>query len=232
MVDMLKERAEGNTGEISRTLLSALMKNKDDGHQSILLLNRRGYNTFASCDSCGEVAMCPNCSISLTYHRANNKLMCHYCGYSVSFTTRCSFCGENDVHYSGVGTQRFEEELSRVLKDARILRMDADTTMQKNSYEEKLSAFRNGEYDIMVGTQMVAKGLDFENVTLVGVISADKQLYGDDYRSVETTFDLLNAASSDTGGRESRQRTLSGHGDYSDHTACKRRYTACRKPGF
>ena len=191
VVDMLKERAEGNTGEISRTLLSALMKNKDDGHQSILLLNRRGYNTFASCDSCGEVAMCPNCSISLTYHRANNKLMCHYCGYSVPFTTRCSFCGENDVHYSGVGTQRFEEELSRVLKDARILRMDADTTMQKNSYEEKLSAFRSGEYDIMIGTQMVAKGLDFENVTLVGVLSADKQLYGDDYRSVETTFDLL-----------------------------------------
>ena len=117
--------------------------------------------------------------------------MCHYCGYSVPFTTRCSFCGENDVHYSGVGTQRFEEELSRVLKDARILRMDADTTMQKNSYEEKLSAFRSGEYDIMIGTQMVAKGLDFENVTLVGVLSADKQLYGDDYRSVETTFDLL-----------------------------------------
>lgn len=191
VVDMLKERAEGNTGEISRKLLSALMENKDKGHQSILLLNRRGYNTFASCDSCGEVAMCPNCSISLTYHKANNKLMCHYCGYSVPFTTKCEFCGENAVHYLGFGTQRFEDELGSLMKDARILRMDADTTMQKYSYEEKLSAFRDGEYDIMVGTQMVAKGLDFENVTLVGVISADRQLYSDDYKSVETTFDLL-----------------------------------------
>lgn len=191
VVDMLKERAEGNTGEISRILLAELMRNKDEGHQSILLLNRRGYNTFASCDSCGEVAMCPNCSISLTYHRANNKLMCHYCGYSIPFTTRCTFCGEDTVRYSGVGTQRFEEEISELMKDAHVLRMDADTTMQKNAYEEKLSDFRKGDYDIMIGTQMVAKGLDFENVTLVGVLSADRQLYGDDYMSAETTFDLL-----------------------------------------
>ncbi len=191
IVDMCNERLDGNTGSISRKLLAALMENLDKGHQSILLLNRRGYNTYAVCNSCGEVCMCPNCSISLTYHKANNKLMCHYCGYTVPYTSVCESCGADDVHYSGVGTQLFEDELCRLLPQARILRMDADTTMQKYSYEEKLGAFKKGEYDIMVGTQMVAKGLDFENVTLVGVVSADSQLYNDDYKSMETTFDLL-----------------------------------------
>ena len=190
-VDMCKERFDGNRNDISRSLLAALTKNLDEGHQSIVLINRRGYNTYAACDSCGEVAMCPNCSIGLTYHRHNGRLMCHYCGYSIPFTTICPECGENDLHYKGLGTQRFEEELEKFLPSARILRMDADTTMQKYSYEEKLTAFRNGEYDIMVGTQMVAKGLDFENVTLVGILSADQQLFSDDYKSMETTFDLL-----------------------------------------
>lgn len=190
-VDMCKERFDGNKNDISRALLTALTENLDAGHQSIVLINRRGYNTYAACDSCGEVVMCPNCSISLTYHRHNNRLMCHYCGYSIPFTTKCPECGADDVHYTGAGTQRFEEELERLLPGARILRMDADTTMQKFSYEEKLTAFRNGECDIMVGTQMVAKGLDFENVTLVGVLSADQQLFSDDYKSMETTFDLL-----------------------------------------
>lgn len=190
-VDMCKERFDGNRSEISKSLLSALMQNLDEGHQSIVLFNRRGYNTYAACDSCGEVIMCPNCSIGLTYHRHNNRLMCHYCGYSIPFTTVCPECGANDVRYTGAGTQRFEEELERLIPNARILRMDADTTMQKYSYDEKLTAFKNGEYDIMIGTQMVAKGLDFENVTLVGVLSADQQLFSDDYKSMETTFDLL-----------------------------------------
>ena len=190
-VDMCKERFDGNRSEISRELLTALEDNLKNGHQSIVLINRRGYNTYASCDSCGEVVMCPNCSISLTYHRHNNRLMCHYCGYSIPFTTVCPTCGENDVHYTGAGTQRFEEEIETLLPGARILRMDADTTMQKFSYEEKLDAFRDGKYDIMIGTQMVAKGLDFENVTLVGVLSADQSLFTDDYKSMETTFDLL-----------------------------------------
>ncbi|MDO5448354.1 MAG: primosomal protein N', partial [Clostridia bacterium] len=190
-VDMCKERFDGNRSEISKPLLSALMQNLDEGHQSIVLFNRRGYNTYAACNSCGEVIMCPNCSIGLTYHRHNNRLMCHYCGYSIPFTTVCPECGANDVRYTGAGTQRFEEELQSFIPDARILRMDADTTMQKYSYDEKLTAFKNGEYDIMIGTQMVAKGLDFENVTLVGVLSADQQLFSDDYKSMETTFDLL-----------------------------------------
>ncbi|MBR6479453.1 MAG: primosomal protein N' [Clostridia bacterium] len=190
-VDMCKERFDGNRSEISRQLLASLLENFENGHQSIVLINRRGYNTYAACNSCGEVLMCPNCSISLTYHRHSNRLMCHYCGYSIPFTTECPACGEHEVRYTGAGTQRFEEELQNLIPDARILRMDADTTMQKYSYDEKLAAFRNHEYDILVGTQMVAKGLDFENVTLVGVLSADQQLYNDDYRSMETTFDLL-----------------------------------------
>lgn len=191
IVDMTAEKKAGNRSEISRSLLSSLTDNLEKGYQSIVLLNRRGYNTFAACESCGEVITCPHCSISLTYHRANDRLMCHYCGYSVPFTSTCPNCGEHDVRYAGAGTQLFEEELARYLPNARILRMDADTTMQKFAYDEKLSSFRNGEYDIMVGTQMVAKGLDFENVTLVGVLSSDSQLYNDDYRSMETTFDLL-----------------------------------------
>ncbi len=191
IVDMAAERKAGNRSEISRSLLASLMENLEEGYQSILLLNRRGYNTFVACDSCGEVITCPNCSISLTYHRANDRLMCHYCGYSVPFTSTCPSCGEHDVRYAGAGTQLFEEELLKHLPNARILRMDADTTMQKFAYDEKLTDFRNGKYDIMVGTQMVAKGLDFENVTLVGVLSSDSQLYNDDYRSMETTFDLL-----------------------------------------
>ena len=134
---------------------------------------------------------CPNCSISLTYHRDSNRLMCHYCGYSIPFTRYCSTCGADGIRYTGRGTQHVEEELGQLLPGARILRMDADSTMQKYAYDEKLGAFRSGEYDIMVGTQMVAKGLDFENVTLVGVLSADSELFNDDYRSMERTFDLI-----------------------------------------
>lgn len=190
-VDLCKERAAGNRSSISRRLLSDLKQGLSEGRQSILLMNRRGYNTYVACEDCGHVVTCPNCSISMTYHNANRRLMCHYCGYSVPFSTICPECGKDRVRYSGSGTQKVEEELAELLPGARILRMDADTTMQKNAYDRKLTAFRNGEYDIMVGTQMVAKGLDFENVTLVGVLNADKELYNDDYQSMERTFDLI-----------------------------------------
>ena len=190
-VDLCKERSAGNKSSISRYLLAELKKNLDEGRQSILLMNRRGYNTYVACESCGNVVTCPNCSISLTYHNANRRLMCHYCGYSIPFSRVCPECGEEAVRYSGSGTQKVEEELAELLPGARILRMDADTTMQKYAYDRNLSAFRDGEYDIMVGTQMVAKGLDFENVTLVGVLNADKELYNDDFQSMERTFDLI-----------------------------------------
>lgn len=191
IVDMNGEIEKGGGGIISEALAQALRENLQDGMQSILLLNRRGYNTFVSCRSCGHVAVCPNCSISLTYHAANNRLMCHYCGYSVPFTRECPNCHEEQMRYSGFGTQRAEQQLEELLPGARIMRLDADSTMTRFSYDNKLKQFSEGAYDIIVGTQMVAKGLDFENVTLVGVLSADQALYGDDFRSYERAFDLL-----------------------------------------
>lgn len=190
-VDMTSESANGNKTQISKELYESLVENLKNKHQSILLMNRRGYNTYVSCGSCGEVVTCPNCSISMTYHAANDRLMCHYCGYSKPFTNVCESCGEQDVIYLGYGTQRVEDELRSLIPDAKILRMDTDTTMSKFSHEKKLDSFANGKYDIMIGTQMVAKGLDFENVTLVGVLNADQRLYDDNYKSLELTFDLL-----------------------------------------
>lgn len=191
VVDMKNERKAGNKYNISSELLELVETNFKDKKQSILLINRRGYNTFAACDSCGSVINCPSCSISLTYHSANNRLMCHYCGYSVPFTSKCTECGKNDVRYAGYGTQRIEKEIETLLPEARVLRMDTDSTSSRYSFEKGLNEFSEGKYDIMLGTQMVAKGLNFENVTLVGVINADQQLNNDDYRSEERTFDLL-----------------------------------------
>ena len=191
VADMNLERERGNGGILSDALADALRENLERGKQSIVLLNRRGYNTFVSCRACGHVMTCPNCSISLTYHAANNRLMCHYCGYSVPFAQECPDCHESKMYYSGYGTQRAEEQLRELLPGARVLRLDADSTMTRFAYEKKLKRFREGEYDVIVGTQMVAKGLDFENVTLVGVLSADQALYGDDFRSYERAFDLL-----------------------------------------
>ncbi len=191
VVDMKNERKSGNKYNISSALLELLEKNLEDNKQSILLINRRGFNTFAVCDDCGSVINCPSCSISLTYHSANNRLMCHYCGYSTPFTRVCSDCGKDSVRYAGYGTQRIEQELSELLPEARVIRLDTDSTSTKHSFEKALLDFSSGKYDIMLGTQMVAKGLNFENVTLVGVINADQQLNNDDFRSQERTFDLL-----------------------------------------
>lgn len=190
IVDMLTE-ALSQSSNFSEELRSRLQYNLENGKQSILLINRRGYNTFAECKACGHVLTCPSCSISMTYHHANGRLMCHYCGYSEPFTDVCPECGSHDVRYSGTGTQKIEDELAALFPNARILRMDADSTMGRYSHENKLKDFADGKYDILLGTQMVAKGLDFENVTLVGVINADQQLNNDDFRSQERTFDLL-----------------------------------------
>lgn len=191
MADMNIEQEQGNTTGFSSVLLEGLEENLESGRQSILLLNRRGHNTFVSCRSCKEVVTCPNCSISLTFHSANNRLMCHYCGYSQSIADECPTCHSHSLRYAGMGTQRAEASLAQLLPQARILRLDADATMSKYSHERLLGQFSNGEYDIMIGTQMVAKGLDFPNVTLVGVLNADQMLYGDDFRSYERAFSLL-----------------------------------------
>ena len=176
---------------ISKQLAEEIKENFTNKKQTILLLNRRGYNTYASCTECGTVATCPNCSISLTYHIKNNRLMCHYCGYSVPYSIRCNICNNDTIKFKGMGTQKLEEELKLIVPDARILRMDTDTTSSRFSYEKYFKSFENGEYDILVGTQMVAKGLNFPEVTLVGVLSVDQMLYNDDYKSGERAFDLI-----------------------------------------
>ncbi len=191
LVDMNWEDHPGSEHAVGMALGEALIENFRRGKQSIVLLNRRGYHTFASCRSCRKVVSCPNCSISLTYHTANRRFMCHYCGYSAPLMKKCPSCGSEGLAFRGLGTQKAEEQLRELLPKARILRMDTDSMSGRYSLERSLQEFARGEYDVMVGTQMVAKGLDFENVTLVGVISADQTLYSDDFRSGERTFDLL-----------------------------------------
>ena len=204
VVDMKLDRAKGNKHSLSLELIDLISKNLEDKKQSILLINRRGYNTFVACDDCGDVITCPSCSISLTFHSANNRLMCHYCGYSTPFTTKCSHCGKERLRYAGYGTQRIEEELKTLFPEARILRMDTDSAVTRQEFEKNLFDFGNGEYDIMLGTQMVAKGLNFENVTLVGVINADMSLNNDDFRSEERTFDLLTQVVGRSGRGENK----------------------------
>ncbi len=191
IVDMNKELEAGNCTALSRELDEKLSRNLEARKQSILLLNRRGYNTLVVCSACSQVVTCPSCSISLTYHLANKKLMCHYCGFSMDITGKCPSCHEKQLKYRGEGTQKIEFDLQERFPQARVLRMDTDAMMSKFAYEEKLRAFEDGKYDIMLGTQMVAKGLNFPNVTLVGVLSADQALYSGDFRSYERTFSLL-----------------------------------------
>lgn len=204
IIDMNLEREEGNKAEFSRRLVEEINLNLQNGEQTILLLNRRGYHTIISCCDCYQPVYCPNCSVPLTYHKKNDKLMCHYCGYSSEQIESCPSCGSNHLKRMGFGTQRLEEELSMFFPNARILRMDADTTFSRYSYEKNFEAFRNGEYDIMIGTQMIGKGLDFPNVTLVGVLSVDKALYAGDFRSYERTFSLITQVVG-RGGRSKRQ---------------------------
>jgi len=191
VVDMRTEREDGNITLFSEHLARGIEDRLAKGEQTILLYNRRGYRTRAVCGSCGEVLTCPSCSIALTYHSANDMLMCHYCGKSFHSRMHCPSCGGESIRFSGLGTQSISEELAQLFPQARILRMDADTTMRKFAHETLFEAFAAGEYDILVGTQMVAKGLNFPRVTLVGVLSADQTLYSDDYKAYERAFALL-----------------------------------------
>jgi len=204
IVDMNEERMEGNPSEFSQKLVDEVNLNLKNGEQSILLLNRRGFHTIMSCVDCYQPIYCPNCSVPLTYHKKNGKLMCHYCGFAQDPVTVCPVCGSDRLKSMGFGTQRLEEELNALFPNARILRMDADTTFSRYSYEKGFKAFKDGEYDIMVGTQMIGKGLDFPNVTLVGVLSIDKALYAGDFRSYERTFSLITQVVG-RGGRGSRR---------------------------
>ena len=190
IVDMKRELRRGNGGDISSFLREELQKNIDSGEQSILFINRRGANKLVSCGECGYTYICPNCSVSLTYHSSGRRLMCHYCGYSTRVDRACPECG-GELRYVGSGTQHVEEELKTLFPGTEVLRMDTDTVTPAGSHEKLLDKFRDENIPIMVGTQMVTKGLNFENVTLVGVLCADQSLYSGDYRAGERTFSLI-----------------------------------------
>ena len=190
IVDMRAELASGNPREISLAMEDAIRRNLDAGKQTILLLNRRGYQTMAQCEDCREVLKCTKCSVPMVYHKAAHKVLCHYCGSQMEPPTVCPACG-GKLQYRGFGTQKAEEELAKLFPDARVLRMDQDSTAAKDAHEKLLARFANHEYDIMVGTQMVAKGLDFEDVTLVGVLGIDSLLFAQGFRAYENVFSLI-----------------------------------------
>lgn len=210
----LRHEGSKRRGAISRPLYRAMQQTLEEDGQVILLLNRRGYSTSIQCPSCGEVVRCPHCDIALTHHRraANEstaeQAVCHYCDYKVVAPDRCSECGFDGIRYAGLGTQRLEAEVRARFPEAACLRMDSDTMRKVGSHEEALGRFRAGEVQILLGTQMIAKGLDFPNVTLVGIINADTALHFPDFRATERTFQLVTQVAGRTGRSERGGRVL------------------------
>ncbi|SUY72780.1 primosome assembly protein PriA [Clostridium putrefaciens] len=204
VIDMREELENDNRSIFSSLLYSKMKDALEKKEQIILFLNRRGFSTFVSCRKCGYVFKCDKCDISMTYHFSGNYLSCHYCGKRSRATNICPVCNSKYVKYFGVGTEKVETEVKKYFKDAKILRMDLDTTRRKDSYEKIYNSFKKGEADILIGTQMVAKGLDFPNVSLVGVLAADLSLNLPDYRASERTFQLITQVS----GRAGRGKTI------------------------
>ncbi|HEX7066458.1 MAG TPA: primosomal protein N' [Bacillales bacterium] len=202
IVDMREELRNENRSMFSSALYEKLKDRLDKGEQSVLFLNRRGYSTFMMCRDCGYVTECPHCDISLTYHKKDNALKCHYCGYQQALPTMCPSCESPHIRFFGTGTQKVEEELGKVLPEARVIRMDVDTTSRKGMHEQHLKRFADRKADILLGTQMIAKGLDFPSVTLVGVLAADSTLHLPDFRAAERTFQLLTQVSGRAGRHE------------------------------
>ena len=201
IADLRAELKEGNRSILSRRLQELMEERLEKKEQIMLFLNRRGYSGFVSCRECGQVVKCPHCNVSLSVHRGG-KMVCHYCGYEQPKVTRCPECGSPYIGEFRAGTQQIEDLVKKRFQEAKILRMDMDTTRQKDAHEKILEAFANEEADILVGTQMIVKGHDFPNVTLVGVLAADMSLYTDDYRSGERTFQLLTQAAGRAGRGE------------------------------
>ncbi|ADH99199.1 primosomal protein N' [Salisediminibacterium selenitireducens] len=208
IIDMKDELRSGNRSMFSEKLLEAMKQRIDKQEQIVLFLNRRGYSTFIMCRDCGFVAECPHCDISLTFHQSTNQLQCHYCGYHHTVPRQCPECTSESIRFFGTGTQKVEDELRQVLPDARVIRMDVDTTGKKGSHEKHLTAFGNHEADILLGTQMIAKGLDFPDITLVGVLAADSMLHLPDFRAGERTFQLLTQVSGRAGRHEKHGEVL------------------------
>lgn len=201
VVDLNQEKKNG-TIYFSKTLLDKIKERLEKQEQILLLLNRRGYASYITCSNCGYVYKCPNCDITLTYHKTNQMLRCHYCGYATKKDTICPSCKEDAIKEFGLGTEKVEEELKKLFEGVRVVRMDFDTTSKKGAHAKILEDFGEGKYDILLGTQMIAKGLDFPNVTLVGVISADTSLNIPDFRSSEVTFQLLDQVAGRSGRGE------------------------------
>jgi primosomal protein N' (replication factor Y) (superfamily II helicase) len=199
VVDMREELREGNRSMFSKALLEKLKDRLEKQEQTVLFLNKRGHSSFVMCRDCGYVVNCPDCDISLTYHRFNERMKCHYCGFESQVPHECPECQSEHIRYFGTGTQKVEEELFKVLPEARVIRMDVDTTSKKGAHEKLLTDFGEGKADILLGTQMIAKGLDFPKITLVGVLSADTMLHIPDFRSSEKTFQLLTQVSGRAG---------------------------------
>ena len=202
IVDLKMELANGNRSMLSVKLHDKIEQNLKEKRQTILFLNRRGFSTFIMCRECGYTVKCKNCNISMTYHKTENKLKCHYCGYEENVVTTCPECHSDKIRYFGTGTQKLEQEINKIFPEASTIRMDIDTVTKKNSHEEILNKFKNENIDILIGTQMVVKGHHFPNVTLVGVIAADSSLNIDDYRANERTFQILTQVA----GRAGREQ--------------------------
>ena len=221
IVDMKNELSNGNKSILSNKLHLEIENAIRNNNQVILFLNRRGYANFVSCRSCGYVFQCENCDISLTYHKGKNLGRCHYCGYEKEIPKECPECGSHYVKPFGTGTQKIEEEIKNIFRGVRVLRMDKDTTSKKGSLEEILNKFRNKEADILIGTQMLSKGLDFENVTLVGILSADMILNFPDFKSAETTFQLITQVAGRAGRSEKEGKVVLQTYD-TDHYSIRR----------
>ncbi|EAE5904290.1 primosomal protein N' [Listeria monocytogenes] len=199
VVDMREELRKENRTEFSTELLEKIKDRIAKKEQTVLMLNRRGYSSFVMCRDCGYVVECPNCDISLTYHQSSNQMKCHYCGHEERVPQKCPSCEGEHIRYFGTGTQKVEESLTKLIPEARVIRMDVDTTRTKGAHEKLLKSFRNHEADILLGTQMIAKGLDFPDITLVGVLNADTMLHLPDFRASERTFQLLTQVSGRAG---------------------------------
>jgi len=208
IVDLRYELSNGNKSFLSSALQQEIRKNIDNGQQTILFLNRRGFSTFVSCRSCGFVATCPECDIALTFHKYNDSLVCHYCGHTIRNYSVCPKCKSTAIRYFGIGTQKVEEELNKLFPDATVIRMDNDTTRGKLSHHKLLKKFKEEKIDILVGTQMITKGLDFPNVSLVGVLAADMMLYVDDYQAAERTFQLITQVCGRAGRGNTKGRAV------------------------
>ena len=208
VVDMRNELAKGNKTVFSEKLYNEIKNNLSKKEQTILFLNRRGYSTFIMCRDCGYVVKCEKCDVAMTYHITKNRLLCHYCGEEKKNVTICPSCGSDNIRYFGTGTQKIEAQINKIFPEASVIRMDVDTTTTKNSHEQILNKFRNDKIDILLGTQMITKGHDFSNVTLVGVLAADSSINIGDYRAQERTFQLLTQVCGRSGRGDKKGKAI------------------------